>query len=566
MANKILINDQFVEVVCDRNDVDTIEKLSCVYPWHSNRIKTSHKTSIHNLPEVLKAFRGVTVDNIDKAPPAVQDHFNRVMRMRTEVEDLITNGPRHSCAVNKHLTLMRHQQLGREIAAVRDKYGFFYDTRTGKTPMSLAVILDDIRKNPKNKWLVICPLILIENAWLCDAASFVPELKTVNCHASTKAKRLQAINSDANIYITNTESFVSYMEYFVAKGFAGVFVDESSDMKSPSSKTSKALVDFANLVPRFYPLSGTPAPNDESEYYMQMRSVDYYGWPSSFAQYKAKWLVNISTSDMYEKLRLRPDMATEFHAALRRSSLYVDKEDVLDTPGREFVEHIMELPADLKKHYNQMKNDLVVEIGNDVRITAPSIASKLNKLNQITSGFVIDTQAMKENKFYDENQQEWYLLNRYRFDELRKLLDSFGDEQVIIWANYRKEFELIKDMLGDSCRLVYGGTNLEAKNAGIRDFKSGTARYLVANPASADKGLTLTNAHICVYFSLNYSYELFKQSMERIYGDKSKQPKPCKYYIMMAKGTVDKIIYSDVLQGKGQASSAILNHLKGGLT
>ena len=135
---------------------------------------------------------------------------------------------------------------------------------------------------------------------------------------------------------------------------------------------------------------------------------------------------------------------------------------------------------------------------------------------------------------------------------------------MLIWANYRKEFEIIQSILGERCRCIYGGTTITEKNESIRLFKAGEIQYLVANPASADKGLTLTNAHISIYFSLNWSYELFKQSMERIYGDVMKQPKHCDYYVMIAKGTIDRVLYSDVLQGKGEASYAVLNHLKGG--
>ena len=52
--------------------------------------------------------------------------------------------------------------------------------------------------------------------------------------------------------------------------------------------------------------------------------------------------------------------------------------------------------------------------------------------------------------------------------------------------------------------------------------------------------------------------------MERIYGDISKQPKHCTYYIMIAKGTIDAVLYKDVLQGKATGSQAILDHLKAG--
>lgn len=564
MRNRILMSRNCIEVQCDRNDVETQTLMSSIYPIHTNRIKTSYKMSIHKVPEVLKLLRGIGVDNIDTAPQQVQEYFYNELAIRSNVEDLIKNGPRESCEVNEHLTLMRHQQLGREIAKYQDRYAFFYDTRTGKTPLSLAIMYDDIVDNPSHKWLVVCPLILIENAWIPDAAEFIPEIKIVSCHASTPAKRIERINSDANIYVTNTESFVKYREHFDKLHLTGCIIDESSDMKSPKSKVSKELVDFAQTLKRFYLLSGTPAPNGEQEYYMQLKAVDYYGIQQSYTQFKEHYFVNMSYNPQFEKLALRPDKKDELFSLIRQYALYVDKEDVLTTPGRTFHEVEFEMPPELKKHYNKLKNELYIELGDGLQITAPSTAAKLNKLNQVTSGFVIDTQAVKENKFYNEDRTELYNLSGYRFAKLIDLLGEIGDEQVLIWANYKAEFKIIREALGDTCRCVYGETSITEKNEAIRLFKEGKIQYLIANPASADKGLTLTNAHISIYFSLNWSYELFKQSMERIYGDIKKQPKHCDYYVMIAKGTIDRVLYSDVLQGKGRASYAVLNHLKGG--
>lgn len=565
--NKILISKNCLEVQCDRGDVSTQEQLVDFFPVHTNRIKTSYKMSVRLIPEVLSKLRGVDSTNIDSAPQKIQDYWYNEVNSRREVADLLANGPKQSCKVNKYLTLMKHQQLAREIAQYRDRFAFFYDTRTGKTPLSLAIIYDDLQKHPEHRWLVVCPLILIDNAWMEDAASFIPDIPIISCHASTKAKRLERIASDASIYVTNTESFVKYREYFDKMNFEGCIIDESSDMKSPKSKVSKELVDFAQTVNRFYLLSGTPAPNGEQEYYMQLKAVDFYGVPSSYTQFKEHFFVNMSFNPQYEKLALRPDRRDELFALIRKYAIYVDKEDVLTTPGRTFHEVEFEMPTALKKYYNKMKNDLAVELQDKLIITAPSTAAKLNKLNQITSGFIMDTQAAKENKFYGEDKQEVYLLDSYRFNKLQELLNSEScrGEQVLIWANYRKEFEVLMDMLGSNCRAIYGGTSITDKNAAISAFKHGDIQYLLANPASADKGLTLTNAHISIYFSLNYSYELFKQSMERIYGDVRKQPKHCDYYVLIAKGTIDRILYSEVLQGKGSASYAVLNHLKGGI-
>lgn len=552
---KVRLTNNCIEITSSEGGTD----LSSIYPLHSNRAKTVFKTSLNNIVEVID-LAGYSVD---KLPQFAQDSYNNEVSTREYIQDLLVNGPKLSTRINDRLTLMIHQELGREIAMRRDRYAFFYDTRTGKTPLALSIINDDISKHPDHKWLVICPLILIENAWLEDSAKFFPDMKLVNCHAATPKKRLERLAIEANVYVTNTESFVRYREHFDKLGFVGCFIDESSDMKSPSSKISKELVDFAQTVKKFYLLSGTPAPNGEQEYYMQLKSVDYFGVHQSYSQFKMAYFINVSFNPQFEKLQLIANKKDELYSLIKRNAIYVDKELVLTTPGRTFHEVEIDMPPALKAHYNKLKTELYLEISEDTQITAISSAAKLNKLNQVTSGFVIDTLAKKENKYNPEaNAQEWYLLDNYRFVKLLEILDANPGEQVLIWANYRIEFELIKEMLGDTCRCVYGATSLEEKNEAIKLFKSGAVQYLIANPASADKGLTLTNAHIAIYFSLSWSYELYKQSAERIYGGIASQPRHCDYYIIIAKGTVDRILYSDVLQGKGTASMAILNHLK----
>ena len=566
MRNKIRFSNLCIEIECQRGDIQTQSDVTRFYPVKANRSNTIFRLSSRFAPEVLKVFRGLDATNITDAPDNIQSIFWSEVIARAEVKDLIKNGPRRDPYVNEHLTLDAHQELGRELSEYRNRYAFFYDTRTGKTPMSLTIINDDLQANPGHRWLIVCPLILIENAWMEDATKFFPELTVINCHATTRDKRLAKLKQRGQIYVTNTESFVKYKQYFEEMHFDGCFVDESSSMKSNKSKVSKALVDFAHTVRRFYLLSGTPAPNGEWEYYMQLRAIDYYGVQPSFTQFKNRYFTNISFNPQYEKLAIRPECKEELTALIKNYAVYVDKEDVLDTPGRTFHEVEIQMPDDLIKYYNKMKNELYIELSDTgASITAPSTAAKLNKLNQISSGFIMDTQAKLENAVYDEKKQEWYLLTNYRFSKLIQLLDRFGDEQVIIWANYHIEFDIIQDLLGDRCRCVYGKVSLEEKNEAIKLFKSGAIQYLIANPASADKGLTLTNAHIAVYFSLNWSYELFKQSTERIYGAKRSQPKHCEYYIIIAKNTIDRVLYSDVLHGKRNASYAVLKHLKGGV-
>ena len=538
------------------------EEVKYLEPYHFNRSRTIYYFSRHKLPEVLQVFG----KDIDKLPVPVRAAYDEVVAKRRQFSLLMLSGATQSPYVTPTLTLRPHQQLAREVAQIYPKFAFYYDTRTGKTPTSIAIILDDLREHPDHKWLVIAPLTLLELAWGEDFAKFAPDIKISICHATTKKKRLEKIHEDADVYLINTESYVNYKEYFV--DISRIIIDESSSMKNKSSKFSKAIVETSRECDRLYLLSGTPAPNGAHEYYRQIQSIDYYGIQQSFAQFKNKYFLNLARDVRFEQLVLRPDMQEELEELISHYAIYTDKEDVLNTPGRRFIEHEIRMPKDLREHYKKMRSELATEF-EGTTILAPSAATKLNKLNQISSGFLMNTEAIFNNKLARKHgeasdEQEVYMLSDYRFKELEKLLVDIGDEQVLIWANYHVEFDVIKQMLGSKCVTVYGETSATQKVENIKAFKNGSVQYLVANPASADKGLTLTNCHICIYFSLNWSYELFKQSMDRIYGDKSIQPYECVYYIMLAKGSVDVPLYREVLIGKQEASYAILDHLKAG--
>lgn len=578
MANKLRFTDKYIEITCDRTDSQS-QYLAGQIPYvHRNRTNTIFHTTLRNIELVLRLFRNIDYDSVDKLPPAIRKLYDAEVQRQIATKTLLELGPDGETAEGE-IKLWRHQQLGREIAQVNPRFGFFYDTRTGKTPMSLQIIQDDVDANPGHVWLVLCPLILIENAWLQDARDMFPRLKVVSLHDTNRNRRLEAFNKPANLFLLNIESFVNYRQYVEKLPIHGAFVDESSTMKSNSSKFAQESVEYAQTLRRWYLLSGTPAPNGEWEYYRQLQSIDYFGIHQSFNQFKLYFFNNSSRNPQYEKLEVKQERREELLSLLKRYSLYVDKEDVLKTPGRDFIEIKLTLPEQLREQYDQLRTELCLELGDGLSVVAPSTAASLNKLNQVTSGFVIDTAAMKHNKMvkqarkdrtyippeYDVIKDDTHLLSLYRFEALSRLLDeSVGNQQAIIWCVYKKEFEILKERLGDKCACVYGETNITEKNAAIKAFKEGRIQFLIANPASADKGLTLTNAHIAIYFSLGYSYELWKQSIERIYGDIIKQSTRCTYYIFIASNTVDRAIYTTV-KNKGDMSMAILEHLKGGL-
>lgn len=536
---KVVITKDYIEV-----QVANVQEQSVCMAFpniHFNRAKTVFRTSLRYIDKLREHTKGLSL-NINSE----NGYLVKEAQRRSDTQEILTVG----VVEDKNSWLYPHQRLGVELARINQRYGFFYDTRTGKTPMTLQIIADDIQDNPTHKWLILCPLILIENAWMEDSKKFFPDISVVSLHASTKAKRLAAMKQPANIYLQNIESFINYEPYFKEFGlqFEGAFVDESSTMKSHSAKFSKAAVDFSRTLKRWYILTGTPAPNGEYEYYRQLQSIDYYSVPQSWAQFKARYFYNESYNPQFEKLKVLPDKQQELKEIILETCIYVDKEDVLVTPGRTFEDVLVKMPDTLKQQYDQMKKELYIEYQEDTTILAICDAAKVNKLRQIASGFIY-------------NGAERILLDDYKFKALLSLLETFGSDQCIIWCNYRFEIHTLQDLLGDKCASVYGEVSLKDKNTAIADFKAGRVQYLLANPKSADKGLTLTNAHICVYFTLNHSYELYKQSMERIYGSIHQQPIHCRYYHILAEGTVESVI-KKALENKKTATYEVLDYIR----
>lgn len=125
MSNKLLINHKYIEIQCDKNDWETYNLVSQIPYVHSNRTKTKFRTTTRNIALVLKLFRNIDETNVDSLPPSIREIWDMEINKQTRTKALLEHGPQRPCG-----WLYAHQQLGRELAEIHDRYAFFYDTRT----------------------------------------------------------------------------------------------------------------------------------------------------------------------------------------------------------------------------------------------------------------------------------------------------------------------------------------------------------------------------------------------------------------------------------------------------
>ena len=456
------------------------------------------------------------------------------------------------------MKLYRHQQEAVQ-RATEGNLALFHECGTGKTLTALKII-EHHKGQGRSPALVVCPLSIIAPAWIEDCRRFTPGLSIVSLWHKSPAERYRRLTRDVDIYVVNFESFRSMFELIQCKRFKVIIVDESSKMKSHCSQTTRALLALAGVasrgkgkkfavnasIPHRYVLSGTPAPNDRSEYWAQMNFIapntvfsdNFFAFRSRYFTAKPLGRTGINLWSFTKD----PLLSDEFNEKMVPCCDVVRKVDAVDLPRQVHEIRSVELSRPERTAYETFRKELALRFANE-DILASSALVEVMKARQLTSGFCYGSQGA-------------YATGKSKLTELLSLLDEIGNKPVIIWCSFRYEIEMLLDALPDSAALWSGTTDRDEVIVG---FKSGKYRILIANPQSAAHGLTFTHCSYAVYFSLTYSYELAKQSQDRIH--RIGQDTRCTYYYLTARDTIDEVVHKAVLE-KEKLSTAVLGYLR----
>ena len=444
-------------------------------------------------------------------------------------------------------TLYEHQQLVLD-KALQGSHCIFLQMGLGKTLVGIK-LAEYFKAHPimSGKTLVVCPLPLIENAWMEDLKKFAPQLKAGVLWGRTPKQRKKAMAEagNADLCIVNYESFRKVAKWALAQNFDVLILDESTKIKSPQAAISKAMLKFAPRIPRVYPLSGCPAPNSHMEYYNQVQVVSPNLLGGNFFQFRAKYFLPYgqNAADQVFDWRLIPGMLEPLMGEIKKCATFIRKEDAIELPPKTFIVRKTPLEPALREAYDEMvQHKILPLVGDRVAISSNALA-ELMKLRQITSGWV-----------YAEDQGT-YTFTDSKLSLLDGILEEIGDNRVVIWAQFRHDVARITDHLGDQAARAVGGMNKQDLQDNIAAFRSGQKPYLIAHPRTLGHGITLVEANYMVYYSLSYSLEEWSQTQERIH--RLGQDKNCVYFVILAEDTIDETIYKALTKKEVMANAAL---------
>ena len=402
-------------------------------------------------------------------------------------------------------------------------YGIFSETGTGKTLMALEIAAhyDNV--------LILCPLSVIETAWIDDCHKFYPDMSIVSVWADSREGRRKLLWQPSHIKVMNYDTF-KILRYEISNfGFDCMIVDESSVMKNMNAQITSAIMQMMFAVPHKFVLSGCPTPNHNSEIFPQMKFVDSEVFGNNYYGFLARYF----HQDMANPHRwYQTDEDKErYFSRLSEKSVFLRKDECLDLPDKVFEVRRFNLSDEQQSAYDSFVSDIRTHINEWSKF---EFTAKLMKLCEIASGFIIQ----KDQSVVDFLSSKKALL--------KSVLEEIGNQPVVVWCRFTHEIETLA--------AEFGGAGLTSATQNrdeiIRDFKDGRINLLFANPKMVGKGLTFTNCTYCVYYSLSYSYEDFKQSQDRIH--RIGQGSKCTYIVLQAQDTIEERIYS-CLQRKGNA-------------
>lgn len=404
-----------------------------------------------------------------------------------------------------------------------DSYGIFAEMGAGKTIMGLEI------SQHYEKTLILCPLSVIETAWVDDCHKFYPKTIITNVWGSSKAERIAKFNTESDIYIMNYESFKILRNYIPKKKFDCMIVDESSVMKNMSSQITTMILDVAKYIPHRFVLSGCPTPNHNSEIFPQMKFVDPELFGNNYYGFLARYF-HQDMSNPHNWYQTNEDKERYF-SRLSNKCVFLRKDDCVELPEKVFEIRKFDLARKQKVYYDDLLNDIKEHINQWSKF---EFTAKLMKLREVVSGFIIKKDGTITD--FDNNKEEL----------LKEVIQEVGDKPIIVWCQFQHEIE--------SLAKKFGGVGLTSKTKNrddiIRSFKNNEIKLLFTHPQLVGKGLTFTNCTYNIYYSLSFSYEEFKQSQDRIH--RIGQNNKCTYIILQARNTIEERIF-DCIQRKGNA-------------
>jgi len=444
--------------------------------------------------------------------------------------------------------LFKHQKFSVDFMK---KTPIVFDTSdpgTGKTRVGIEAFAARRRKGGKCM-LVLAPKSLLDSAWKQDFEKYAPDM---HCVIASAAKREEAFEAPADVYITNHDAAVwlSKQKPAFFKKFDSLEIDESTAYKHHTSARSKAIAKVAKHFQFIRLATGTPTSNGITDLWHQVYILDKgKRLGTSFFAFRSAACEPVQTGPSAQHLKWvdKPNVENIVGALIKDITVRHLFEECVDIPKNHKYSVSYELGKTHLQSYKDMEEEQFLVLKNKT-VTAVNAAAVYTKLLQIASGAVYTS------------TDDYVLVDKGRYEMVLDLVEARAHSVVFFnWKHQRDE--LIREATKRKIKfaLFDGSVNDKDRTRTVKEFQAGELQVIFAHPQSAGHGLTLTKGTATIWASPTYNLEHFAQGWKRVH--RIGQTQKTETIVVVAKGTIDEKVWS-VLQSKEAKMGDLLNELK----
>lgn len=332
-----------------------------------------------------------------------------------------------------------------------------------------------------------------------------------------------------------------------------VIADESQRIKTYDAAQSKAMHELGDQARYKLILSGTPVQTAAIDIWSQYRFLDKSVFGDNFFKFRGRYAImgGYGNKKIVGYKDLEGLIKKEHSIAFR-----VTKDEALDLPEQTFETRKIQFNQKEKNLYERIKKDSYAELDGGGHITATTVLTRLLRLQQLAGGFLVQDDAQKPQ-----------LVSRAKLDALADIIEDYvigSGKKLVIFARFIAEVKAIMELAGKVLPkelkqvAIYGDIKKEDRGSIVKQFQEDPSTVLfIGQIDTAGTGITLTAADTCVYYSKNFNYATYSQSLSRIH--RIGQRNCCTYIDLEIEGTIDELISKALSRKEDMAKTVVDN-------
>jgi SNF2 family DNA or RNA helicase len=399
-------------------------------------------------------------------------------------------------------TPFKHQVDTTAFLTLHRKAFVFSEPGTGKTLSALWAADYLMSLGLVRRCLVLCPLSIMQVAWMRDITNSIVHRSAVVCHHQKAEKRREMVANGYEFVISNYDGLPLIYEDVLKDGtFDLIIADEANAYKNATIRRWKTLAKLVGPHTRLWMMTGTPAAQSPLDAFGLAKLVN----PAGVPKYPGAWRDKVMQQLTRFKWIPKPDAHDMVHAALQPAIRFT-KAECLDLPPVLTETREVPLTPQQLKYYNLLKKQLTFDAAGET-VTAVNAADGVNKLLQISAGaaYTADNEVIE----FDCSP---------RLNVLQEILEETS-RKVLVFTHFRHSMHVVSDFLtkeGVAHEMIHGDVTPTKRALIFNDFQNtDRLKVLLIQPQAAQHGVTLTAADTVVFWGPVTSVETYIQCVAR---------------------------------------------------